>query len=333
MNPTGEAFREDLRGDLRGNALPADVIKRLSRIDPVKSTLAVGETLGVIAVCIAAALAWWHPLVIIPAVVIIGSRQQALFVLAHDAAHYRMYKNRALNDLVGRLCGVLGGISMCTYRVIHRLHHNHLYEAQDPDVPLHGGYPRGRSYLIKKLLKDLCGFTAHKTFGYFFGAPALNTSTDNAPRPLDDTSPRLRAAARQDRWVVAGFHVAAPIGAFAAGYGIEYLVLWALPLVTVLQPLLRLRAVCEHGAVTDFSSPLTAARTNLAPAWLRWFLFPHHVNYHVEHHGYPAVPHYNLPACHEELRVRGALDHAEVRRLDDTLRAIFADRPALTPAE
>ena len=43
----------------------------------------------------------------------------------------------------------------------------------------------------------------------------------------------------------------------------QYLVLWILPLVTVVQAILRLRAIAEHGATTDFSSPLTAARTNL----------------------------------------------------------------------
>jgi fatty acid desaturase len=107
-----------------------------------------------------------------------------------------------LNDLVGRLAGTLGGIPMCVYRVIHRLHHNHLYGPQDPDVALHGGYPRGRAYLVRRLAKDLCGMTAWKTYSYFFGAPALNTHTNVAQRPLDDTSPKLREAARRDRWVV-----------------------------------------------------------------------------------------------------------------------------------
>ena len=83
MSATGEEFRDDTRR-LRGLA-PATV-KRLSRLDPLKATLAVAETWGVIALAVAAALLWWHPVVIALAVVVIGSRQQALFVLAHDAA-------------------------------------------------------------------------------------------------------------------------------------------------------------------------------------------------------------------------------------------------------
>ena len=139
----------------------------------------------------------------------IGTRQHALFVIAHDAAHYLLYDNRRLNDVVGRACAMLQGLSMCTYRVIHRMHHNNLYGELDPDTALHGGYPRGRAYLIKKLLKDLSGLTAWKTYAYFLGgAPALNTKTNVALRPLDDTSQKLKDEARSDRNMVIAFHLA-----------------------------------------------------------------------------------------------------------------------------
>ena len=72
-------------------------------------------------------------------VILIGTRQHALFVLAHEAAHYRLFERRGLNDFAGRLCATLQGLSMCTYRVIHRLHHNNLYGPADPDTALHGG--------------------------------------------------------------------------------------------------------------------------------------------------------------------------------------------------
>jgi fatty acid desaturase len=99
-----------------------------------------------------------------------------------------------------------------------------------------------------------------------------------------------------------------------------------LPLVTVVQAILRLRAIAEHGATTDFSSPLTAARTNLAPAWLRWAHFPHNVNHHVEHHLYASVPQYNLPALHGAMVKHGLLEGAEVVPFRVTLTKIFAER-------
>ena len=157
--------------------------------------------------------------------IVIAGRQQACFVLAHDAAHYRLYKTRWLNDLVGRLLAAPVGIYMHTCRVVHRLHHNHLYEDRDPDILLVAGYPRGRKYLARKLLADLFGLNAWKTYAYFFGSPVINDDATGTSRPLDDTAPDLRRAARQDRWSVVCFHVVAPMTALAMGYLVEYLVL------------------------------------------------------------------------------------------------------------
>src|SRR5882672_1017368 len=327
----GDEFKDDYR-----KALPKDLVQQLTRRSAWRATAAILHDVAVLAAAIGAALWFWpNPLVIVLAVLVIGTRQHALFVIAHDATHYLLFQNRKINDFVGRACAMLQGLSMCTYRVIHRLHHNNLYGELDPDTALHGGYPRGKAYLVKKLLKDLSGFTAWKTYAYFLGgAPALNTQTNVALRPLDDTSAKLKAEARSDRNAVIFFHLAALVLFGLSGYLIQYLVLWIMPLVTVVQVILRLRAIAEHGATTDFSSPLTAARTNVAPAWLEWLIFPHHVNYHIEHHLYASVPHYNLPALHREMARRGVLDGAEVVSFPLTLKKIFSERPraALPPS-
>jgi fatty acid desaturase len=234
----GEEFKDDFR-----KALPPELVQRLSRISPWRSAWSVLQEFLAIGALVAAALHSWTWWTVVPCVILIGTRQHALFVLAHEAAHYRLFEGRGLNDLAGRLCATLQGLSMRTYRVIHRLHHNNLYTELDPDTALHGGYPRGKAYLVKKLLKDLTGFTAWKTYAYFLGgAPALNT------------------------------------------------------------------------------------QTNLVPAWLGWLIFPHHVNYHIEHHLYASVPHYNLPELHRELASRGLLAGAEVVPFNATLEKIFSDR-------
>jgi len=318
----GEEFKDDFR-----KALPRELVQELTRRSAWRATLCVLEDLAVLAAAIGLALFYWpSPVVIAIAVLIIGSRQHALFIITHDAAHYLLFENRRLNDLVGRLCAMPSGLSMCSYRVIHRMHHNNLYGELDPDTALHGGYPRGQWYLVKKLLKDLSGLTAWKTYAYFlFAAPALNTATHKALRPLDDTSERLRSDARSDRNLVIGFHLLLFVFFAWSGYLLQYLVLWVLPLVTVVQAILRLRAIAEHGATTDFSSPLTAARTNLGPAWLRLALFPHNVGYHIEHHLYASVPMHNLPRLHAEMKKTGVLDGAEVIPFRATLGKIFAN--------
>lgn len=325
----GEEFKDDFR-----KALPPELVRRLTQRSAWRASSAVLQDLVIIAAALWLGLRFWpNPFAVALAVLVIGTRQHALFVIAHDAAHYLLYPNRQVNDWVGRACATVQGLSMCTYRVIHRLHHNNLYGELDPDTALHGGYPRGKAYLVKKLLKDLTGLTAWKTYAYFLGgAPALNTSTNVAIRPLDDTSDKLRREARADRNFVIAFHVAALAAAAGSGYLVHYLVLWILPLVTVVQAILRLRAIAEHGATTDFSSPLTAARTNVGPAWLEWLLFPHHVNYHIEHHLYASVPHYHLPALHREMAGRGLLAGAEVVPFRETLGKIFAPRRRISAA-
>jgi fatty acid desaturase len=340
----GEEFRTDLRAPQRGGAgsgnararrlLSAAELAPLTELSDARSLAAIAQTLAIVALAIGFGLWAWPSAWIALSLLVIGVQQHALFILAHEAAHYRLLRNRALNDAAGRAIGMAGAISMCTYRVMHRLHHNNLYGEDDPDTAIHGGYPRGVVYLCRKLALDAVGWNAWKTFAYFFGAPALNDNTQRAARPLDDTSPELRRAARIDRWFVVACQLVVPLAflTFAGARGLaQYAVLWLLPMVTVLQPILRLRAICEHGAVHDLSSPLTAARSNRSSGDLgnvlgRALLFPHHVNHHLEHHLYPAVPHYRLPALHRLLADKGALERAEVRDLGETLALVFARR-------
>jgi fatty acid desaturase len=320
----GEAFADQDHAKLR---LAPKVVRRLTTLSDARGAAAVllnvlGAAAGVVPALIEVNI--WT---VLWAFMAVPAAAHGFAILSHEAVHYRLFSARWLNDVVGRCCGLLIGVSMCTYRIVHRLHHNHLYDRDlDPDLALMAGYPRGKYYLLKKLAIDMTGLTAYKNYSYFMGRPAKNAETNQRVKPLDDTSPRLRRQARYDRYLILLFHGAMVAGAGASGLWLEYLLLWFLPLITVFQVILRLRAVLEHGAVGDLSSPLTAARTNLAPAGLSWLIFPHHVNYHIEHHLYPSVPHYNLAACHQAFADAGMLDGAEVTTVPQALRKIMADR-------
>ena len=225
----GEEFKDDFRKAASRPSLPAELVRELTTRSAWRATLPILGDFLVIGLAIALALANWpHPLIVALAVIVIGTRQHALFVIAHDAAHYLLFESRKANDAVGRLCATVQGLSMCTYRVIHRLHHNNLYGELDPDTALHGGYPRGFWYLIKKLFKDLGGLTAWKTYAYFLGgAPALNTKTNVAMRPLDDTSEKLRREARVDRNTVVAVHVALAFAILFLGGGMGHAFIYA----------------------------------------------------------------------------------------------------------
>jgi fatty acid desaturase len=98
------------------------------------------------------------------------------------------------------------------------------------------------------------------------------------------------------------------------GLAAEAVLLWSAPLLTVYQVILRIRGILEHAAVPDKDDPLRSARTVVtANPVARFFLNPHHVAWHLEHHLYPGVPHYRLPALECALRATGAYGAAHVQ--------------------
>jgi fatty acid desaturase len=310
---------EEFRAQRESSLAPAEV-RRLSALSPLRATAPIAQNMFAIAILFVVARRFQHPLAWLCIALVMTAQQHGLAVLVHESAHYRLYQTRWLNDMIGRLLGFSVAISMLAYRIVHRTHHNHLYEPIDPDLALMAGYPRGRLYLLRKLLKDLFGLTASKNLLYFAGAEVVIKVGSR------DTSSELRRAARRDQRIALFVPVVLGLLSFALGAGRYYVALWLLPYLTLLQPILRLRAICEHGAVPDTRTTLGATRTTLPSIWVRWVLFPHHVYYHTEHHLYPSVPHYRLAECHHALAQAGVLAQAHVLPLSATLRRVFADR-------
>jgi fatty acid desaturase len=76
---------------------------------------------------------------------------------------------------------------------------------------------------------------------------------------------------------------------------------WIVPYCTWHIACQYIRLICEHSAVDSTDPAYTMTRTTLARWWERWLIVPRNINYHIEHHWYPSVPFYNLPALHAEL--------------------------------
>ena len=74
-------------------------LRDLSKIDSVKFTAAVLIEVVTVAAAIAISVALHNPIVYVLAVIVIGTRINAFGALMHDAAHYRAYSNRMLNDM------------------------------------------------------------------------------------------------------------------------------------------------------------------------------------------------------------------------------------------
>ena len=83
--------------------LPPATIKELSVLEPAKAVRATTEEWIAILAAIAVCSFFWHPALYVVAVVLIGSRQQALLILGHDASHYRYLPARWQNELFANL--------------------------------------------------------------------------------------------------------------------------------------------------------------------------------------------------------------------------------------
>ena len=94
----------------------------------------------------------------------------------------------------------------------------------------------------------------------------------------------------------------------ATGHGLLYL-MWIGAMVFVSPLISRIRQVAEHGAVPDLyhPDPRKNTRTVYANPLVR-LMFPHGVNYHLEHHFMANVPIYRLKKMHRLLKARGFYD-------------------------
>jgi len=81
-------------------------------------------------------------------------------ILAHDTAHGIMFKNKALNEWVGKylLAAPYGG-DMLAYRHYHLKHHRFAQSKDDPDLPLSAKFPVTKASLRRKFLRDISGWT------------------------------------------------------------------------------------------------------------------------------------------------------------------------------
>ena len=285
-------------------------LKSLGRPSDLQGALALALDWLAVAALFALPVLFPHPLVYVLALVLMARQQLALAILMHEAAHQRLFATKWLNEHVGQ-AGTAAAIvfSMPVYRSLHLKHHRIPLQDDDPDLSLIGGYPIDAASFRRKLWRDVSGVSYFKFFSYFVkGAAKLKQKRDGEKAPANES-------AKLPAWFVVGSILAvqgAMFGALAAaGHPWLYLTLWWLPLMTVLQLLLRIRGITEHAGYRPSADQRLCSRTVVNPVET-FFFAPHRVAFHIEHHVYPGVPFFNLPRVHALLKERGALPEKNV---------------------
>jgi fatty acid desaturase len=289
--------------------------EELRRIPHLRNALAVaafyGQTVGIIWL----AVRLDHPLAWIAAFVLMGRAFAQVSALMHEAAHRLLFRNRTLNDWVGRyLLGFPSFTPTDLYRRGHMAHHREEFGPNEPDIPLYRGYPISRASLRRKLVRDATGQTGWK----LFKSMLRGTASDN------------EAVRSQARGIVVTQLVLIAIF-FAVGHPWLYLFLWLAPYLTVWRVINRLRAIAEHGGMQASKDRRLTTHTVRQHPVARFMLVPHHIGWHLAHHVDAGVPMSRLPRLHRELVRAGYVNDGIEYRSYPALWKKLASAPAPAP--
>jgi fatty acid desaturase len=267
--------------------LPAAELRSLSEVQGWRTTFHLVAEWGSIV-----AVAWlcerfWSPAAYLLGVIWIGARLHALAVLAHDGAHFLLYRSRRRNDLLCQLfCAWPLFMSLQAYRRIHLKHHTHVNTPDDPD------WARNRPDRLRtrhgtvELARILLGLSSEQR-------ELMKFFTTREAQDGDAAARRLRA--------IRLAYYAAIVALFVYSGRPDLLLLyWLVPLFSWFLIAMRLKGIAEHFAVED-TDAANASRT-MELSWLERTLFaPKNIHYHAEHHLYPTVPCHHLRTLHARL--------------------------------
>lgn len=225
------------------------------------------------------------------AVAVIASRQRAFDNLTHEASHNSLFKSQKLNNI---MCSLFTAFPLFTsftaYKDSHFTHHRHLSEEVDPDLkrykligldnPPHAGV----TFALKHVLSPL---TMLHVPLYIYGT--LRSFIYSKETPL------LEQLARLGYWVLLvgcsiRFH-----------FGLDLVLYWIVPYVTILQVIRYFAEMSEHAGLMTNEDPLMKTRNVFGNRVFLKLVYPHHDHYHLIHHLFAGIPHYNLPKAHKIL--------------------------------
>jgi fatty acid desaturase len=218
----------------------------------------------------AAAWAWYGLGVFLSAVAI-----NAFVLLLHEGMHGGLFRNPFANRWVSVLLGAPVLMSFTAYQVMHLQHHTYLGDPRDPDD--YRNFTRNRTLLrVLHFLRLAAG-----SFLYLLLIPRLGWRY---------AGPRDRRRLVEEYLFLAGLAAAAALTV----PGWVLLHGWFLPAVLV-GYMTNVRGFAQHG-ITDADDPFLASRSTRPHPVVAFCLL--YENYHLEHHFFPEVPSYHLPALH-----------------------------------
>jgi fatty acid desaturase len=262
----------------------------LSAVSGAMSSFHIAAEWLEIALAIAFCRHFWSPILYLITIAFIGARQHGLLILMHDGAHYRLFRNRRMNDLISEIFLAWPNfVTMRSYRQHHFAHHRFLNSDRDPDWLRKKDDP---DWWFPKNWAQLGKLFGRELFG---GGAIYNIRLSRSLSAEDPTPPQGFTIFRL---VFYGLIIALIVysGAFAG-----FVLYWLVPFATWLMLVLRVRSIAEHFAIARRDRTCSNTRTTLPRIFDRIFIAPNNICFHLEHHLYPSVPFFRLPELHRLL--------------------------------
>lgn len=231
------------------------------------------------------------PWTLVPAMLLLGLVQVALFAPIHETMHMTAFRSRRANTIAGWLVGCPSLLNWHYYMAFHLAHHRH---TQDPERDPELAVPPPSTldaYLWRVLAlpywQARYRMIAHAWQGDMSAHPYVN----------DKVAPRVIRSIRLMTLFVA---VCALLSAVLVGWWAP-LVFWIGPQLLA-QPFMRLYLLTEHTLCTMDDNGLTNTRTTVTNWAMRLLMW--NMPFHTEHHLYPSIPFHRLPDAHAAIRSR-----------------------------
>jgi fatty acid desaturase len=212
----------------------------------------------------------------------------------HELGHGTVFKTKALNSFFTRLISFLGWINFEMFNTSHARHHRYtLHQPDDLEVTLP----------FKLIVRHMFTYGIINKGGFYW--PWRETIRVACGRfkgewekvLFPEGSAERKAAISWARWMLAGHTIIILASGFSH--------LWVIPLLTTFTGgyggwLQSLANNTQHiGLQDDVSDFRLCCRTFTTNPFLQFMYW--HMNFHIEHHMYAAVPCYNLGKLHREI--------------------------------
>lgn len=228
----------------------------------------------------------------VPIFILHGMLLNYLYAAQHELMHLTAFKTRWLNNAVSAITGFIVLFPREYDRVMHFTHHRHTnIPGKDPELV--GYNEQVESYTWASFAWRLLSIPYWmRRVGRLFRTAVAWLTIESYMTPAEQA-----AIIREARWHVLAYAIVAAVSIWLQSWFVVWY--WLLPLLLT-KGLHEVQNLVEHNGLPMVDNIVANTRTihtNRFMHWLAW-----NMQYHCDHHLFAAVPFYNLPALHEELK-------------------------------